>query len=32
MKIPLTHIPDEIITEYALKNKVRSDGAVYIEI
>ena len=32
MKIPLAHIPDEIITEYALKNKVHSDGAVYIEI
>ena len=32
MKIPLAHIPDEIITEYALKNKVHSDGVVYIEI
>ena len=32
MKIPLAHIPDEIITEYVLKNKVHSDGAVYIEI
>ena len=32
MKIPLAHIPDEIITKYALKNEVHSDGAVYIEI
>ena len=32
MKIPLTHIPDEIIAEYALKRKVHSDGAIYIEI
>ena len=32
MKILLAHIPDEIIPEYALKNKVHSDGAVYIEI
>ena len=32
MKILLAHIPDEIIAEYALKNKVHSDGTVYIEI
>ena len=32
MKIPLAHIPDEIIAEYALKNKVHNDGAVNIEI
>ena len=32
MKIPLAHIPDEITTEHVLKNKVHSDGAVYIEI
>ena len=32
MKIPLSHIPDEIITEYSLKNKVHRDGAIYIEI
>ena len=31
-KIPLAQIPDEIIAEYALKNKGQSDGAVYIEI
>ena len=32
MKIPLSHIPDEIIAEYALKRKVHSDGAIYIKI
>ena len=32
MKIPLTHIPDEIIAEHALRNKVHSDGTIYIEI
>ena len=32
MKIPLSHIPDEIITEYSLNNKVHRDGAIYIEI
>ena len=32
MKIPITHIPDEIITEYSLRNKVHTDGAAYIEI
>ena len=32
MKILLTHIPDEIIAEYALKRKVHSDGAIYIKI
>ena len=32
MKILLTHIPDEIIAEYALKRKVHSDSAIYIEI
>ena len=32
MKIPLAQIPDEIIAEYALNNKVHSDGVVYIEI
>ena len=32
MKIPLAQIPDKIIAEYVLKNKVHSDGAVYIEI
>ena len=32
MKIPLSHIPDEIITEYCLTNKVHRDGAIYIEI
>ena len=32
MQIPITHIPDKIITEYSLHNKVPTDGAVYIEI
>ena len=32
MKLQMTQIPDEIIAEYNLKNKVRSDGFVYIEI
>ena len=32
MKIPIAQIPDEIIAEYNLRNKVHSDGAVYIEI
>ena len=32
MKIPIAQIPEEIIAEYNLKNKVHSDGAVYIEI
>ena len=32
MKILLAHIPDEIIAEYALKNKVHSDGTIYIDI
>ena len=32
MKIQIAQIPDEIIAEYNLKNKVHSDGAVYIEI
>ena len=32
MKIPLAQISDEIIAEYELKNKVHSDGTVYIEI
>ena len=32
MKIPITHIPDEIITEYSLRNKVHTDRAVYIKI
>ena len=32
MKIPLAHIPDKIIAEYALQSKVHSDGAIYIEI
>ena len=32
MKIPITQIPDEIITEYNLRHKVHTDGAVYIEI
>ena len=32
MKIQLAQIPDEIIAEYNLKNKVHSDGLVYIEI
>ena len=32
MKIPIEQIPDEIIAEYNLQNKVHSYGAVYIEI
>ena len=32
MKIPITQIPEEIINEYKLRNKVHTDGAVYIEI
>ena len=32
MKIQISQIPDEIIAEYMLRNKVHSDGAVYIEI
>ena len=32
MKIQIAQIPDEIIAEYNLKNKVHSDGTVYIEI
>ena len=32
MKIPITQILDEIITEYNLRNKVHTDGAVHIEI
>ena len=32
MKIQLAQIPDEIITEYNLKNKAHSNGMVYIEI
>ena len=32
MKIPITHIPVEIINEYKLRPKVHTDGAVYIEI
>ena len=32
MKIPLSHIPDEIITEYSLRNKVHHDSSIYIEI
>ena len=32
MKIQIAQIPDEIIAEYNLQNKVHSDGAVYIEI
>ena len=32
MKIQLAQIPDEIITEYNLKNKAHHNGAVYIEI
>ena len=32
MKIPIAQITDEIITEYNLRNKVHTDGAVYIEI
>ena len=32
MKLQITQIPDEIIAEYKLKNKVHSDGFVYIEI
>ena len=32
MKIQIAQIPDEIIAEYNLKNKVHSYGTVYIEI
>ena len=32
MKIPITQIPEEIINEYKLRNKVHTDWAVYIEI
>ena len=32
MKIPIAQIPDEIIAEYNLQNKVHSDGVIYIEI
>ena len=32
MKIQIAQIPDEIIAEYNLQNKVHSDGAVFIEI
>ena len=32
MKIPITHIPEEIINEYNLRPKVHTDGAIYIEI
>ena len=32
MKIQIAQIPDKIITEYNLKNKVHRDGSVYIEI
>ena len=32
MKIPITHIPEEIINEYKLRPKVHTDRAVYIEI
>ena len=32
MKIPITQIPDEIITEYNLRNKVHTNRAVYVEI
>ena len=32
MKIPITQIPNEIIAEYNLQNKVHSDSAVYIEM
>ena len=32
MKIQIAQIPDEIIAEYNLKNKVHSNGFVYIEI
>ena len=31
-KIQISQIQDEIIAEYYLKNKVHSDGTVYIEI
>ena len=31
MKIPIAQIPDEIIAEYNLQNKVHSDSAVYIK-
>ena len=32
MRIKITDIPEEIILEYALHDKVTSDGHVYIEI
>ena len=32
MKINIAHIPDEIISEYNLKEKVHIDGSVYIQI
>ena len=32
MKIPIAQIPEEIINEYKLRNKVHTDGSVYIEI
>ena len=32
MKILIAQIPDEIIMEYNLRNKVHTDGAVYIKI
>ena len=32
MKIQIAQIPDEIVAEYNLQNKVHSDSAVYIEI
>ena len=31
MKIPIAQIPEEIINEYKLRNKVHTDGTVYIE-
>ena len=32
IRIPIAQIPDEIIAEYNLRNKVHTDGAVYLEI
>ena len=32
MKIPLKHIPEDIITTYNLRNLVTSDGYVYVKI
>ena len=32
MKIRIAQIPEEIINEYKLRNKVHIDGTVYIEI